>query len=230
MFRHLARIACVLVTIGLDVGPVVAGELTGTIDLLVKPDGPAPRSRGFLKPGENATLPVKPYDPKPYLVVVAVPRSPGTAPSPTTTTWDVVGDSFGKPLLPVRLGAEVNIRNQSKRVVSLTSQEDPTLIPPGPISPKGSRPFTVKTAGIHHISDPGIPHLRGLLVAFESPYFTVPNDQSAFVFKELPPGEYDVKLWYRDGWHEEPGERATIPVKGSTIVKLKVTSWKVGAK
>src|SRR5436853_6204449 len=147
MFRHPARAACVLVPLTIGVGVARAGDVTGRLDL-PNPEPPAaPQYKGFLDRAENATLAPKPYDPNPYLVVVLIPSATATAPAPTGVGWDRTGESFAKPLLAVRAGAEVTIKNKSKRVVTLGAAEDAALIPAGPINPTGTRALTRKTAG-----------------------------------------------------------------------------------
>jgi hypothetical protein len=227
MFRHLARVACVLVIAS---GSALAGDVSGKIDL--PPQGPARpplELRGFLDRKENATLAPKPFDPNPYLIVVLVPATPPES-SPTGTSWDLVGESFARPVIPVRAGAEVTIKNKSKRAVSLTAEQDAKLIPAGPINPSGSRAFTVKTAGLYTVIDKDIPHLRGRLVVVDSPYAALVGGDSKFTFKDVPPGEYKLRLWYVDGWLDRPDDAVTVAAKGDTSVAPKVpVGYKVKA-
>ena len=222
MFRHLARAACVLVPLTVGVGVARAGDVSGRLDL-PNPEPPAPpQYKGFLDRAENATLAPKAYDPNPYLVVVLIPSGPATAAAPTGVRWELVGDSFAKPLLPVRAGAEVTIKNKSKRVVAVGAAEDAALIPAGPINPNGSRAFTPKAAGEFTIGDPDIPHLRGRLIVIDSPYFALVDAKGGFTIKDVPPGEYKVKVWYMDGWLERPDDSVTQDKKGDATVNPKI--------
>ena len=233
MFRHLARLTCVLVTVVVGVGPALAGDVTGKLGL---PDAPPPPKvvyKGYLERVENASLAVKPFDPTPYLVVVLEPTGGAEAPPPTGVTWDLLGESFARPIQPVRAGAEVTIRNKGKRVVTLAADGDPALIPAGPMNPTGTRSFTPKTAGMLTIGDAEIPHLRGRLLVLDSPYFALPDARGNFTIKDVPPGEYKVKVWYVDGadggWLDRPDDSVTQDKKGDATVNPKITAYKVKA-
>lgn len=228
MLRHLARAACVLGTLGIAAGTALAGDVTGRLELPTAPSLPAPAYKGFLDRTENASLPPKAFDPTPYLVVVLVPAT-----APTTkagsASWDLGGDSFTVPLLAVRTGAEVTIKNKSRRAVSL-SADDPALIPAGPINPGGTRPFTPATAGLVVLTgDADVPHLRGRLLVVDSPYFAIPDSQRRFTIKDVPPGEYTVRVWYLDGWIERPDDTMTMPAKGDATVAPKLPAFKTKA-
>ena len=211
--------------LGISAGAASAGTVSGKIEL--PPQAPASPSasgsKGYLDRVENPHLPVRAFDPLPYLVVVLVPATPAEAPPPTgTTTWDLVGDSFAKPVLPVRAGAEVTIRNKSKRVVTLGAVEDAKLIPAGPINITGTRAFPVKTAGKLTITDVDIPHLKGRLLVLATPHFALPERDGKFEIKDVPAGEYKVRVWYLDGWLDRPDESLTVPEKKDVKVEPKV--------
>lgn len=229
MFRHLARATCVLVSLIAGVGVARAGDVSGRLDLPNQEAPPAPQYKGFLDRAENATLAPKAFDPNPYLVVVLIPTGTATAPAPTGVSWDLVGESFAKPLLAARAGAEVTIKNKSKRVVTLGAAEDAALIPAGPINPTGSRAFTPKAAGKFSIGDPDIPHLHGRLIVIDSPYFALVDAKGGFTIKDVPPGEYKVKVWYMDGWLDRADDSVTQDKKGDATVNPKIAELKVKA-
>lgn len=227
MFRHLARVACVLVSLVTGVGVAHAGDVSGRVELpsTAQPAQPL-EYKGFLDRAENPTLAVKAFDPTPYIVVVLVPSGTVEAPAPSGVGWDLVGDSFGKPLIAVRTGAEVTIKNKSKRVVMLGAAEDAKLIPAEPINPTGSRPFTPKTAGLITVGDKDLPHLHGRVVVVDSPYFAIPDAKGSFTIKDVPAGEYKVKVWYMDGWLDRPDDSVTQDKKGDATVNPKITAFK----
>ena len=231
MLRHLARAACVLGILGIlgiTAGSALAGDVSGRLDLPAPPSLPAPAYKGFLERAENASLAPKAFDPTPYLVVVLVPATAPTT-AAGSASWDLGGDSFTVPLLPVRTGAEVTIKNKSKRAVSLAAG-DATLIPAGPINPGGTRPFTPGTAGLIVVTgDADLPHLRGRLLVVDSPYFALPDGQRRFTIKDVPAGEYTVRVWYLDGWIDRPDDTMTMPGKGDATVAPKVTAYKTKA-
>jgi hypothetical protein len=225
MLRHLARAACVLV---IAAGSALAGDASGKLELPAPPALPEPAYPGFLARAENVTLAPKPFDPTPFLVVVLEPATAAAA-APASAAWDLGGDSFTRPLLTVRTGAEVTIRNKSKRAISVTT-DDEKLIPAGPINPGGTRPFTVKTPGLVIVSgDADLPHLRGRLLVVDSPYFATPDKDGKFTIKDVPAGEYKVRIWYLDGWLDRTDDTLTMPAKGDGAVSPKLTAYKTKA-
>jgi hypothetical protein len=224
--RHLARLACVLV---IAAAPAAVADVTGKLDL---PPAAAPplAYKGFLDRVDNPILPVRGFDPTPYLVVVLVPATPPAA-AAGSASWELLGETFARPLVPVRTGTEVTIKNKGKRAVTLTAAEDPGLVTAGPINIGGTRAITPKAAGVFTLTDKDIPHLRGWLVVVDSPYFAVPGRDGAFEIKDVPAGEYKVRVWYQDGWLERTDESLTVPARGDVTVSPKVPAgFKLEAK
>ena len=224
--RHLARLACGLV---IAAAPAAMADVTGKLEL---PPAATPPLvyKGFLDRVDNPILPVRAFDPTPFLVVVLVPATPPAAAN-STASWDLLGESFAKPLLVVRTGTEVTIKNKSKRAVTLAAAEDPGLLTAGPINISGTRALTPKTAGVFTLSDKDIPHLRGWLVVVDSPYFAMTGRDGSFELKDVPPGEYKVRVWYQDGWLARADESVTVPARGDVSVSPKVPAgFKLEAK
>ncbi len=211
----MAMVGLAVATVLASPAPATAGVVTGKLDL---PEPPASggSTRGYLAPLENPILPVQKLDPRPRLVVVLV-GGPTTAPPPSQLVWDLVGDSFARPVLPVRLGAEVLIKNKSPRAVALVARESPDLVPKGTINPSASKTFKPAAAGLLTITDPTLPHLIGRLVVLESPYFAVPDGAGRFEIKDVPAGEWTVRVWYLDGWIVRPDDKISV---GSSKVEV----------
>src|SRR5689334_9706242 len=89
-----------------------AGPLVGKLELPPAPERPPPVARGFVDRVENPLADIRKPVLAPYLVVVlegeARPSAPGQV------EWDLVGESFVRPVIAVPVGAEVVIRNQTK--------------------------------------------------------------------------------------------------------------------
>jgi hypothetical protein len=207
-----------------------AADVTGKVELPAGSAAPPPlATRGFLERSINPYLPVKPFDHMPFVVVVLVGEgaAPGAA---VPVAWDLVGESFARPLIAVRSGSEVTIRNKSKRVVTLQSPQKEDLLSKGPINIGGSRPFA-PPAGFFTVIDPDLPHLLGRVVVVDSPYFAIPERDGKFELKGVPPGSYAVKLWYRDGWLDRPDDTVTVGSKGDATVSPKIPAgFKVKTK
>ncbi|HUJ62508.1 MAG TPA: hypothetical protein VLX92_28600, partial [Kofleriaceae bacterium] len=110
-----------------------AGTLIGKLDLPPPPERPAVATRGFLDRSENPLAPVKPYSVTPELVVVL--EGGETAMAAPQITWELVGESFARPVIAVPAGSEVVIKDTTKVARTLAAQEDKQLIPAGPINP-----------------------------------------------------------------------------------------------
>ena len=56
----------------------------------------------------------------------------------------------------------------------------------------------------------------------DSPYFALVDAKGGFTIKDVPPGEYKVKVWYLDGWLERPDDTVTQDKKGDATVNVKI--------
>ena len=116
-----------------------AGTLVGKLELPSAPERPAAATKGFLERVENPLAPVQPLNvPKQIVIVVEGDEKPATPPQ---VSWDLLGNSFARPVIAAPAGAEVVIKNGSKTSHTLVAKEDPKLIPPGPINPTGPKSF-----------------------------------------------------------------------------------------
>lgn len=204
----------------------LASPVVGKLELPPPPERPPVITRGFLDRVENPSKPVKPLDVGQYLVVALVAAEGDSKPvSPSQIVWDLVGESFGRPVIGVPVGAEVVIKNFSKTARTLVAAEDPKLISEGPINPTGLRPFKVPDARVYTIGEKDTPHLKGTVVGVNTPYVThveVAGNIGKFDFADVPDGAYKLRIFYKDGWiAEEPvtvqakskGKPAEISVK-----------------
>lgn len=198
-----------------------AGTLVGKLELPQAPERPASGVKGFLDRVENPLAPVQPLNVPRQMVIVAVgDEKPATPPQ---VTWDLLGDSFARPVIAAPSGAEVVIKNQSKTSHTLVAKEDPTLVPPGPINPTGPKSFRATEPGkVYTITDPDAPYLRGTLVVVNTQFIAYPDDTGRFEITDLPPGSYKVKIWYRDGWLERPDDTVQVGAKGKTELNPKI--------
>jgi len=194
-----------------------AGTVTGKLDL---PAGlPVPvRDAGFLARVENPHMPVRTEDPTPYLVVVLEGDAAG-APAPGQVTWNLLGATFAEPLLPVAAGTQVIIRNKGHDAPSLFAVEAPDLIPTGALNPTGSKAFKPTAPGLITVNDEESPTLVGHVLVLKSPYFALPDAGGKFEIKDVPAGNWKVKIWYRTGWIERPAETVTVAAKGKVEIK-----------
>jgi hypothetical protein len=195
--------------------------LVGKVELPSQlPERPPQQTRGFLDRAENPLAPVSGVDVKPQMFVVL---EGGDSPvSPPQVNWELVGESFSRPVVAAPTGAEVVIKNVSKAPRTLAAKEDPKLIQ-GPINPTGPKSFRVTEAGkVMHFTDADAPHLKGTLVVVGSQYIGYPDDSGKFQINDIPPGSYKLKIWYADGWIAGAEYEIAIKAKGATDYNPKV--------
>ncbi len=200
-----------------------AGTLVGKLELPQAPERPPAASKGFLDRVENPLAPVQPTAiARQMVVVVEGDEKPATPPQ---VTWDLVGDSFARPVIAAPAGAEVVIKNSSKTAHTLVAKEDAKLVPPGPINPTGPKSFRATDPGkVYTITDPDAPYLQGKLVVVNTQFIAYPDDSGKFEIADIPPGAYKVKIWYRDGWLDRPDDSVTVNPKGKTELSSKITA------
>jgi hypothetical protein len=205
--------------------PAAANPVTGKLELPSPPPPPEPTVRGFTDRLENPALPIQRPNLGPQLLVVlesdsAKPDNPGQV------KWELVGESFGRPVIGAPVGAQITIKNTSHTARTLFAVEDPKLIETGLINPKiGERSFTVAQPKVYTITDKNAPHLVGRVVVVATPYIAyveVAGNTGTFSFADVAEGTYKLKIFYRDRWLDQT-ETVTVGPKG----KVEPTTFKV---
>lgn len=195
--------------------------------------GPVPiRNQGFVRRVPNALKSPRALDPLPEIVVVldgATPPEEDRQPPGQPVRYTIVGESFEVPLLPVVTGSIVEIRNAGRGAPRLYSPGQPDLVPSDPIGPRGERK-TRKIEPSHRtfeLRDRESIHLSGRIVAFPHRYVALVAPDGRFTIRDVAPGIWKVRVWYRDGWAEAAEEtvevvakKETKPVKLSLPAKL----------
>ena len=199
-------------------GTSSADGVTGRLKLPEPPARPPLAAKGFLDRIENPIKRVQPVNVTAHMLVVldgAAPSSPGQV------TWELVGESFARPVVGVPLGAELVIKNVSRMARTLAALEDPKLLPEGPINPTGNKSFRAAEEKIYTIADKDAPHLRGTIVVVNARYIATVDATGKFELPDVPEGAYKVRVFYKDGWLalEEP---LNVPKKGKAEVTVTV--------
>jgi len=87
--------------------PAAAGTVSGKLELPPgAPDRPPPRGKAFVDRTPNPLAPVRPVNPLPAIVISLepAPTTQFSSPPPQAVSWDLLGESFARPVLPVRSG------------------------------------------------------------------------------------------------------------------------------
>lgn len=194
-------------------GGVVAGKLE-------RPPGGAAdapvRSRAFLPRLENPHAPVEAIDPVPAMVVVLEPAAGTELPPPkATVTYDLLGDSFARPLFAARVGQQIELRNLGRAAPIFVARGQPKLFDRKPLNPTDRQAFTPTAAGLIDLVDETTPHLRGRVLVTAG-LVAFPDAAGRFDFGEVPAGEYALRVYYAPREHATPSGTPAAPV---------VTGW-----
>ena len=201
----------------------VAGPVSGKLDLPPPPPRTPVATKGYLDRVENPLVPAKAVAVTPWMIVTLEGGAPPTAPG--QVTWELVGESFARPVMGAPVGAEVVIKNTSRTARTLVAAEDPKLIPAGPINPTGPKSFRAAEGGkVYTIGDADAPHLRGTLVVVNSAYVATVDDAGKFDFGDVAEGSYKLKVFYKDKWLDGVTD-VTVAAKGKTEVNPKVPAF-----
>lgn len=219
--HRIALIAGVVVSISTTVS---AGTVVGKVELPPAPDRPPLQKKGFLDRQINPITPVKKVDTTPYLVVVLeADDKPPT--SPGTVTWDLVGESFARPVLVAPVGAEVLIKNSAKLPHTIDAVEDGKLIPGGPLNPQGTKQFHLPQAGkIYTVTDRDTPHLKGTIAVVNTSYIAYVDPSGKFEINDIPPGGYKARLFYNNAW-TDVSQNVDVPAKAKAEPVIKLAAW-----
>jgi hypothetical protein len=185
-------------------GLAQAGTVVGKLELPPPPERGPVIARGFVDRIENPLADIRKPSLAPYLVVILEGDARSDT-APAQVNWDVVGESFARPVVAVPVGAEVVIKNQTRIARTLAAAEDPKLIT-GPLNPTGTRSFRAAQPAIYTIADQDAPHLRGKLVVVATPHVATVDDSGRFEISDVPDGSYKLRVFYYDPLGETRGK------------------------
>jgi hypothetical protein len=200
---------------------VVSGSVT-LPDPAVRSE-PLPRNQGFLARIKNPILPPRKFDPTPWLIVVLEPKGKladdEAAPPKVPTRYELVGEAFAGEVFPGTVGGEVAIKNgglDTRRLVA------PDLLQGDPINPGGDRIVKLtKPYVVTEIRDPESVHLVGRVVAFPLRYHAKVAPDGSFEIRDVPEGEWTLRVWYRNGWLKMKSESVSVS-KRETKLSLRI--------
>jgi hypothetical protein len=215
---HVLAVAVLSVVAGARVA--AAGKVEGKLELPAAPPRPPPATKGFLERVENPLKNLAPVAVAPYLVVV-LESDVKPVENPGDVPWELVGESFGKPVIAAPVGAKITINNQSKTSRVFSAVEDPKLIEKVPVNPTGPMSFRVAAAKVYTVVAQNAPHLRGTLVGVSSKYISGVDANGKFDFGDVSEGAYKLRIFYRDRWLERE-EPVNVPAKAKQPVEVVV--------
>lgn len=196
----------VLAVLAVLVGSSRAGTVVGKFELPPAPERGPVISKGFVDRVENPLADIRRPGLARYLVVALEgEQKPDTAPA--QVNYDLVGESFIRPVIAVPVGAEVVIKNQTKVARNIAAAEDARLIT-GPLNPTGTKSFRATQPAIYTLGDRDAPHLRGKIVVVATTHVAVVDDAGRFEMTDVPDGSYKLRVFYYDPIAESHGKRS----------------------
>ena len=208
-----------------------AGTVVGRLELPAPPERGPVVARGFLDRTENPLAEIRKQNIAPYFVVALEgPERAGSAPA--EVTWELVGESFARPVIAVPVGAEVVIRNQTKISRTIGAVEDPKLIA-GPLNPTGTKSFRATQPAVYTIGDKDAPHLKGKIVVVATTHVANVDDSGRFEMTDVPDGSYKLRIFYYDRAGEAHGHSSdwlAFTTDVTVVSKGKANRTEVNAK
>jgi hypothetical protein len=186
--------------------PARGGIVVGKLDLPPAPERGPVIARGFVDRVENPLADIRKPTIAPYLIV-ALEGDARSEAAPAQVNWDLVGESFVRPVIAVPVGAEVVIKNQTKVARTIAAVEDAKLIV-GPLNPTGTKSFRAAQPAIYTIADRDAPHLRGKIVVVPTLHVATVDEAGRFEMTDVPDGNYKLKVFYYDAAGEAHGKRS----------------------
>ncbi|HEY7289236.1 MAG TPA: carboxypeptidase regulatory-like domain-containing protein [Vicinamibacterales bacterium] len=129
-------------------------------------------------------------------IVMLEPKTPHEFPPPETAAMDQVSRTFSPPLLIVRTGAAVEFWNSDDTLhnvhVGNTDTGEPAFnvaIPTGEVYR-----YTFTKNGLYHVACDVHPEMTADIVSVSTPFAVQTGPDGAFVFDDVPPGSYVVRV------------------------------------
>jgi len=127
----------------------------------------------------------------------------------------VIEDSrFVPPVLPVATGTTVTFINKDAELHLL--EANPGALMTARSVPAGdSTSQTFAKDGVYEVRCSEVPHVVATVLVTDLGATTVPDNNGAFRFPNLPPGSYALRIWYHGWIYRQP-----VTVRGRTSIDV----------
>lgn len=191
--------------------PAIEEAASDRIGYVRLPNGVLPIAPPAVDPKADALLLIEPIGDGPAL--------PASEPAKEALEQRLYGMRLAPPVLLVKAGTKVSLRNDDRQPVSLRCAEVPTLFPNEALQPGAQITITAPAAETLTITSPDYPHMRGLWLSPRgvSTRLTVGDQGSVGVAKlDLPEGRYQLTLLV--GARIALKRELAVPAKGAEFV------------
>jgi plastocyanin len=170
-------------------GGTVTGQVIGA------PEPPEARHQGYGKYRREAGAPGKIPHP---LIVILEPKTRGALPkpSPEPAVMDQRNEQFQPRALPVMVGGTVDFLNSDSFYHNVFSLSSPRKFDLGRYRKGSSRPVTFTKPGLVKLFCEIHPQMIGYVLVTETPWFDSAAASGEFRIKDVPPGDYIVRVWH----------------------------------
>jgi plastocyanin len=149
--------------------------------------------------------------------VVWLEASGAAAPAPQKVVLDQRNLAFIPHVLAVRVGTTVEFPNNDKVFHNVFSFRDGKKFDLG-MYPKGAvKPIRFDTPGLARLFCNIHPNMAAYVMAIDTPYFAVSNENGTFTIEGVPPGTYTYHAW-RPGGQPLTG---SVRVDGNTPLEIR---------
>ncbi len=191
-FRSKCLVAGVL-ALALAAPAVGAATLTGRIS--GAPEPPRTRHSGYGKYRREAAPKGKIPHP---LIVLLEPKTRGALPKPPAepVVMDQRDEQFQPRALPVMVGGTVDFLNSDSFYHNVFSLSTPRKFDLGRYRQGNSRSVTFTKPGLVKLFCEIHPQMIGYILVTETPWFTSASATGEYELRDVPPGDYTVRVWH----------------------------------
>ena len=125
--------------------------------------------------------------------------------------------AFDPRVLVIRVGTTVNFPNNDKVFHNVFSYRDGRKFDLGMYPVGTSRPVVFDKPGLSRIFCNIHPHMAAYIMAVDTPYFSISDEQGTFAISGVPPGSYTYHAW-RPGGQELKG---SVTVDSSHALEIR---------
>ena len=107
-----------------------------------------------------------------------------------------VNETFIPHVLPIKIGTTVDFPNGDPFFHNVFSLSSARTFDLGRYPKHQVRSVTFERPGIIKVFCHIHSHMSAVILVFDHPFFSVPNNAGSFLLSDIPPGTYDLVAWH----------------------------------